>query len=143
MISIISYHIQAPSRGRSQAEASGWHQRQHDHKSIKEGLLDSRFELTSRLLITCHATRKINGDLERDEVDKEIFKFSKHKLRHQKSSDASVAVEDEKSGTLEILKINQFEFKFQSKSSFRSEIVAFIKSTPERISNNSYNNPRE
>ena len=117
-------------------------------KDIKEELFDSRHESILHLLATCHAAREINGELEGDEIDKEIFKFSKYKLRHQKSSDALVEVEDERGATLEILKINQFESKFQSMSVLvrnpsSQRLLAFIKGAPERISNNSLNKPRE
>ena len=117
-------------------------------QDIKEELFDPRHESILHLLATCHAAREINGRLEGDEIDKEIFKFSRHKLRHQRPSGALAEVEDGQGATLEILKVNQFESKLQSMSVLVRDpssrrLLAFVKGAPERISSHSLNKPED
>ena len=99
-----------------------------------------------KILATCHTTRKINDEFEGDEIDKEIFIFSKHKLVENKSKDAIITIESEEGNVLEILKVNQFESRFQSMSVLvrdvsAKKIFAFIKGAPEKIYKNSVNKP--
>ena len=51
-------------------------------------------ELMMQLLATCHATREINGKFEGDEIDREIFKFSKYQMHRNESAEAVVTVKN-------------------------------------------------
>ena len=103
-------------------------------------------EFMMKLLGTCHATREIEGKFEGDEIDREIFQFSGYKLHANESGEVVVTVKNEEGKVLEILKINQFESRFQSmsvlvKDPTDGKFYVFIKGAPERIYHNSTNKP--
>ena len=108
--------------------------------------MEGKNELVMKLFGTCHATREIEGKFEGDEIDREIFEYSGYRIHPNESTDAVVTVKNEKGKTLEILKINQFESRFQSMSVLvrdceNSKTYAFIKGAPERMNHNSTNKP--
>ena len=103
-------------------------------------------EFLMKLLGTCHATREIAGKFEGDEIDREIFQFSGYRLQSNESGEAIVTVSNEEGRVLEILKINQFESRFQSMSVLVKDpavgkFYVFIKGAPERMNYNSTNKP--
>ena len=114
--------------------------------TITTEFTDVKDELVIKLMATCHTTREIKGKLEGDEIDKEIFEFSGYSIKPNESAEAVVTVGNEGGKTLQILKINQFESRFQSMSVLvrdeNGKVYVFIKGAPERINHNSTNKPK-
>lgn len=94
-------------------------------------------KLLLQLFASCHAVRHVEGTFLGDEVDLRMFLFSGYTLAPASGKDVRFCV-DNGSDRLEILRINQFESKFQNMSVLVREPSTgkhfiFLKGAPERI----------
>lgn len=91
-------------------------------------------DILYKLFASCHTVRKIEDEFMGDELDLRMFLFSD--FTFQLSDDVKVRFIVEKDGTrLEVLRINQFESKFQCMSVLvrdtkDNKIYAFVKGAP-------------
>lgn len=100
-------------------------------------------DLVWKLFATCHTTKQVEGVFLGDEVDLRMFLYSQYEMSH--SIQTSIKFEafcKTRQQHLEVMRINQFESRFQSMSvlvrdKLDNKVYAFIKGAPERIEKNS------
>lgn len=99
--------------------------------------------LIMKLFASCHTVKDIEGKLLGDEIDKEMYFTSQYHISQSSRKEIKFMVESN-DNKLQILRINQFESKFQSMSVLvkdvtENKVYVFLKGAPERVIRNSIN----
>ena len=115
---------------------------EHTIIEITDGLENIENDLVFKLFATCHTTKQIQGEFMGDEVDLRMFLYSGYKMSDSEDPNVKFVVKNNRGGELEVLRINQFESKFQSMSVLvrdksDGKMYNFIKGAPEKIDRNS------
>ena len=100
-------------------------------------------DLLYKFFASCHTVRNIGGELMGDELDLRMFLFSEFEL--EPIEDVGIKFVAKREGSrLEVLRINQFESKFQCMSvlvrdTSTNKTYCFVKGAPEKIQRSSLN----
>lgn len=112
------------------------------HDTITHTLTTPNNALINQLFASCHTTRKTDEELLGDEVDLRMYLHSQYNMRTSQDPAIRFIVDNASGDKIEVLRINQFESKFQNMSVLvrdakLNKFYVFIKGAPERIEKNS------